>query len=256
VKVQALVADDEPLARLRLQGLIRGVAWLECAGESADGESAVRMIDALRPELVFLDVEMPGLSGLEVLERIQHRPAVIFTTAFDRYAVTAFEVSALDYLLKPFGEERFREAVERARRALDLEAPPSTLERARGSLPAGSLSRLFVRHRGRIVPVAVRDIDRLEAQDDYVMIHTAEGRHLVHLPLNELERRLDAARFVRVHRRHLVNIDRLAALVPFGDGRLELELRDGTRVLASRARSRELRQLAARLSLPGEGSAT
>jgi two-component system LytT family response regulator len=243
VKASALVVDDEPLARLWLNNLIRDVPWLAVVGEAADGPAAVSAIDALKPEIVFLDVQMPGLSGLEVLERARHRPAVVFTTAFDRYAVTAFEVSALDYLLKPFGQARFEEAVERVRRALDLAHGPTALERARGSLQGtGPLARLFVRHRGRILPIAAADIDRIEAQDDYVMVHAAGRRHLVHVPLAALERRLDPARFIRAHRRHIVNVDKVTALVPQGDGRLEIQLADGTSLVASRTRSRELRQ--------------
>ena len=247
MKVSCLIVDDEPLARVRLRDLISDVPWLECVGEADSGEAAVRAVDALRPELVFLDVELPEFSGLEVLERACHRPAVVFTTAFDRYAVTAFELMALDYLLKPFGRTRFEAAVERARQALDVGERAPALERARQALAAtGPAARLFVRDRGRIVPLALRDVVRLEAQDDYVLIHAAGRRHLVHVSLSDLERRLDPARFLRVHRSHLVNADYVAELIPLGDGRLEVRLRDGTRLPASRARSKDLRRLVAR----------
>jgi two-component system LytT family response regulator len=247
--VRALVIEDEPLARRQLRELAASVPWLACVGEAADGASAVRAIDDLRPDLVFLDIRMPELTGLEVLERAAHEPAVIFTTAFDQYAVAAFELGALDYLLKPFGRERFLAAMERVRRTLGTardDDDSSTVDRARAALgaTAGPLERIFVRDRGRIVPMPVRDIERLEAEDDYVAIHTRGRRFLVYLPLAEFERRLDPERFLRVHRSHVVNLDFVTALVPFDAARLQVEMRDGTKIMASRARSRELRHLA------------
>jgi two-component system LytT family response regulator len=248
--VRALVVEDEPLARRQLRELAAGVPWLSCVGEAPDGASAVHAIDELQPDLVFLDIRMPELTGLEVLERAAHEPAVIFTTAFDQYAVAAFELGALDYLLKPFGRERFLAAVERARRALGAprtdDDDGSTVDRARAALgaTAGPVERIFVRDRGRIVPLPVRDIERLEAEDDYVAVHTRGRRFLVYLPLADFERRLDPDRFLRVHRSHVVNLDFVTALVPFDAARLQVELRDGTKIMASRARSRELRHLA------------
>lgn len=252
VPVRALVIEDEPLARQQLRELAAGVPWLSCVGEASDGAAAVRAIDDLRPDLVFLDIRMPELSGLEVLERTEHEPAVIFTTAFDQYAVAAFELGALDYLLKPFGRERFLAAVERVRRALgatrsdDDERDSSTVARARAALGAvaGPAERIFVRDRGRIVPIPVREIERLEAEDDYVAVHARGRRFLVYLPLGEFERRLDLERFLRVHRSHVVNLDFVTALVPFDAARLQVEMRDGTKIMASRTRSRELRHLA------------
>ena len=250
--VRALLIEDEPLARRQLRELAAGVPWLSCVGEAGDGAAAVRAIDELRPDLVFLDIRMPELSGLEVLERTEHEPAVIFTTAFDQYAVAAFELGALDYLLKPFGRERFLAAVDRARRALGAtrsegdDRDSSTVARARAALGAvsGLAERIFVRDRGRIVPIPVREIERLEAEDDYVAVHARGRRLLVYLPLGDFERRLDPARFLRVHRSHVVNLDFVTALVPFDAARLQVEMRDGTKIMASRTRSRELRHLA------------
>lgn len=241
--VSCLIVDDETLARIRLRDLIAEVPWLCCVGEAADGESAVRALDVQRPNLVFLDVELPVFSGLVALERATHRPAVVFTTAFDRYAVTAFELAAIDYLLKPFGRERFAGAVERARRALAQTDKESTLERAQETLASGPPDRIFVRDRGRIFPLALRDVERLQAQDDYVLIHAGGRHHLVHVTLTDLERRLDPARFLRVHRSHVVNTDHVVELVRREDGRMEVAMRDGTRLLASRARSQRLRRL-------------
>jgi two-component system, LytTR family, response regulator len=250
--VRALLVEDEPLARRQLRELADGVPWLSCVGEAADGTTAVRAIDELQPDLVFLDIQMPELTGLEVLERIEHDPAVIFTTAFDHYAVAAFELGALDYLLKPFGRERFLAAVERARRALGAtrsegtDRDSSTVARARAALgtSAGPVERIFVRDRGRIVPMPVREIERLEAEDDYVAVVTRGRRFLVYLRLADFERRLDPERFLRIHRSHVVNLDFVTALVPYDAARLQVEMRDGTKIMASRARSRELRHLA------------
>ncbi len=253
-KIRALIVEDEPLARRTLREILADVPWLECIGEAETGTRAVQLIDALAPDLVFLDIEMPELNGLDVLDRISHEPAVIFTTAYDRYAVSAFELEALDYLLKPFGRERCLAALERARRALPLsgrgsrsEAETTTplVERARSVMAeSGPLTRLFVRDRDRIVPVATAEIERLEAADDYVEVRTKSRSYLVYLTLNDFERRLDPERFIRVHRAHIVNLDFVKQLVPFDGSRMQVEMRDGTKILASRARSKELRQLA------------
>jgi two-component system LytT family response regulator len=252
-RVRAVLVEDEPLARERLRELLAEVAWLEVVGEAADGRTAIERIDALRPDLVLLDVQLPECSGLEVLERVTHQPAVVFTTAYDRYAVAAFELQALDYVLKPFGRDRLQAALERARRALartggaddGVEPPPPARERARSALAgAGPLTRLLVRDRGRIVPLQLRDVERLEAEDDYVALHVGGRRYLVELPLAEFEQRLDPERFVRVHRAHIVNLDFVRQLIPFDGARLTVEMRDGTRILARRTRSRDPPRLA------------
>jgi two-component system LytT family response regulator len=243
--VRAVLVDDEPLARRQLRDFMVDAPWLECVGEAATGTDAVRLIDATQPDLVFLDIRMPELSGLEVLEQTEHDPTVIFTTAHDRYAVAAFELGALDYLLKPFGRERFLAAVERARRSIRAESEERSVERARGALNAsGLLTRVFVRDRGRILPIPAREIVRLEAEDDYAALFARGRRFLVYLPLAEFERRLDPDRFMRVHRSHIVNLDHVSALVPYDGSRLQVEMRDGTKIMASRTRSRELRHLA------------
>ncbi len=244
--IRVMIADDEPLARRKLRDLISDVAWVECVGETGDGPSTIEMIDEMTPGLLFLDIRMPGASGLKVLERVTHKPHVIFTTAFDQYAVTAFELQALDYLLKPFGPERFRKALARAQEVLEHrdEEVPSSLQRSQGALSEdGAITRLFVRERGKILPLSVQDIEHLEACDDYVALHVASRRHLVQVRLNEFETRLDQRKFIRVHRSHIVNLDFVTALVPYDGARFQVELRDGTIIIASRARSKELRQL-------------
>lgn len=243
--ITALIADDEPLARQRLRDLIAEVEWIECVGEAADGDATLKALEGLEPDLAFLDIRMPGIAVFEVLQRSRHKPAVIFTTAYDRYAVTAFELHALDYLLKPFGPERFKAAMERARVMIGESTLPNIDERAASALStSGPLSRIFVRGRGRIVPVAVTDISRLEARDDYVAVYAGGQRHLVHTTLNALEARLDPERFLRIHRSHIVNLDWVQSLVPHDQARLEVLLKDGTKLVASRSRSRAIRDIA------------
>jgi two-component system LytT family response regulator len=241
----ALIVDDEPLARRKLRDLLAEFPDGELLGEASDGAEAVRAIDELEPELVFLDIQMPLVSGLEVLERTRHKPAVIFTTAHDRFAVAAFELAAVDYLLKPFGRERFRVALERARAVLGQEsALVPSVERARRALAGrGPLTRLFVRDRGKIIPIPVAEIARFESQDDYTLVHAGARTYLVHVRLSELEQRLDPERFLRIHRSHAINLDFVRSLEPHDATRLEVEMRDGTRIVASRTRSRELRGL-------------
>ncbi len=248
-RVRALVVEDEAPARRRLVELLRRVDWIDCLGAAENGDRAITLIDSLRPDLVFLDIQLPGLSGLDVLRRVRHQPAVIFTTAYDRYAVSAFELEALDYVLKPFGEERLLVALRRARRALEDRDSEPVRERAARALTAAEpghgeaepLARFFVRDRGRLVPVDAREIVRLEADDDYVRVFTRERHYLVYLTLTDFERRLDSERFIRIHRTHMVNLDAVQQIVPMDGGRMQVELRDGTKITASRARSKTLR---------------
>ena len=245
--VTSLIVEDEPLARKTLRELIAATSWLSLAGEAADGVTAIQRIDELKPQLVFLDVDLPELSGLQVLERITHKPHVVFTTAHDKYAVPAFEFDALDYLLKPFGAERFKQTLERIhRRIFNIQtSEPAVLDRARHALKSDErtpLTRIFVREGDLMIPVAVRDIIRLEACDDYTAIYLAAAKHLVHVSLTEFTARLDPEHFLRVHRSHTVNLDHVRSAEEF-DRRLVLYLSDGSEVTASRSGSQEFRRL-------------
>ncbi len=243
MKVTAFVADDEPVARGGLRAMLKAFDWVEVVGEAADGESAVKEIGALRPELVFLDVQMPGLLGTEVLRRLERPPFVIFTTAYSEHAVTAFELGAVDYLLKPFGPSRLAAAMERVRSALGEPAPVDAFERLSGALAGGPISRLFVRSGAALVPLPVERVSWFEADGDYVAAHAGNARHLLHLSLSRLEARLDPQRFVRVHRAHIVNLEQVRAFRRDARGNLEAELLDGARVPVSRARAQEIRSL-------------
>jgi two-component system LytT family response regulator len=243
VRVRTLVVDDEPLARAGLRAMLTAFEWVEVVGEAADGETAVTEINRLEPELVFLDVQMPGLLGTDVVRRLERQPFIIFTTAFSQHAVSAFELGAVDYLLKPFGRTRLAAAMERIRAAIGEPVSVGALDRLTGALSRGPITRLFVRTGGNLVPLLVADIAWFEADDDYVVAHTVRTRHTLNLSLSRLEERLDGERFLRVHRAHIVNLDHVRTFKRDSRGNLEAELVDGRRVPVSRARAQELRSL-------------
>ena len=240
-KVRAVIAEDEPHARKSILEYLQDADWVEVVGEASDGREAAALVDELRPRLLFLDVRMPELSGLEVVQRIRHMPEIVFTTAYDRFAMAAFELGALDYLLKPFGRQRFALMLERARRRLAV--PPDDAERARHALGPSPLRRLFARSGDRAVPIPVETIQRIQAQGDYSEVHCAGGRFLLHVSLGELLGRLDPEHFCRIHRSHVVNIDAVEYLRDSGDRRLLVRMRDGAEITASRTASQELKRL-------------
>jgi two-component system, LytTR family, response regulator len=242
-RVRALIAEDEAPARDTLRDYLAGSSWIEVVGEAVDGASAVALADEHKPDLLFLDVRLPELSGLEVARRLRHPAEIIFTTAYDRFAVAAFEIGALDYLVKPFGRERLAAAVERLRARMEHTSVHAS-ERVRSSLGPEPLSRLFARQGDRIVPVAVAGIRRVQARGDYAEVHAEGGVFLLQVTLAELAARLDPARFRQVHRSHIVSLDAVAHFKPYDDRRLAITLKDGTVVVASRAASEELRRLA------------
>jgi two-component system LytT family response regulator len=242
------VVDDEPLARRRLAALIADVPWAEQIGEASDGVTAVEAIERHRPAAVFLDIQLPELSGLEVVERLRtlpQPPLVIFTTAYDDYAVTAFELQALDYLLKPFSARRFLTALERARQAPARDSP-GALDRARNLLvrrEAMLLDRIFVREASAVVPLPLNQVERIEAQDDYVLVHALRRNYLISLRIGDLENRLPHPPFIRVHRSHIVNLDHVERMVGLDGARFEVRMKNGALVPVSRTRSREIRRL-------------
>ena len=265
--IRALIADDERLARERIRRLLRGEAQVEVERECQDGESAVEGILEDQPDLVFLDVQMPGLDAFEVLEAVRLRdatlrlPVVIFVTAFDDYALRAFEVHAVDYLVKPFTAQRFRSAVERAREVLRhgrqsheagllalierLSSDKRELERrltgeGTESAATGSggdprwLERLHIRHDGRILFVRVSDVDWFESAGNYVRVHSESSSHQLRESLTSLAARLDPARFARIHRTTIVNIDRVREIQPWFSGDYVVVLQNGSKLRMSR----------------------
>jgi len=241
--ISVVIVDDEPLARQKLRRLFEADLTFQVVGEAGDGEGAIRVLATMKPALVCLDIRMPGLSGLDVLRRADPRPtAVIFTTAYDQYAVSAFELAAVDYLLKPFSRDRFLAAVERARVWIAAAQGEPASERLREVTEPGYLTRLFVRERGAVRPIRTSAVQHLESNDDYVTVHAAAERFDMQITMAELEGRLDPASFLRIHRRFIVNMDHVTSIVPVDGSRFEVKLRDGTALTVSRQRSRILRE--------------
>jgi len=235
--------DDEAAARRRIRQFLCELPEAEVVGECESGPEAVTAIEAEAPDLLFLDVQMPLMSGFEVIERVGARrvPAVIFVTAYDQYALRAFEVYALDYVLKPFDRERFRASFERARARLDDEQAAGLgrrlrglLDHLRGEAGPGCLNRLEVKSGGRTVFVPVAEIDWVGAADNYLELHVGRETHLIRETMSQLEARLGHARFARVHRSTLVNIGRVRELRPLFNKDHLLILRDGTQLTVSR----------------------
>ena len=235
-----LIVDDEALARERLRTLLAAHADVRVVGECEGGDEAVEAIAARAPDLVFLDVQMPGCGGFDVVATVglERMPAVVFATAYDEFALRAFDADAVDYLLKPIGEERLREALHRVRTRLGAGAaqlPPSFMA-ALEQLGAASAyrDRFAVRVGDRFTVVRTADITWIEAADNYVRLHAAGGAHLLRSPLREVEGMLDPRRFLRIHRSIIVNVDRVRALTSWGLGEYLFELSDGTKVSSSR----------------------
>jgi two-component system LytT family response regulator len=241
VKIRTLIVDDEPLARQRLRRLLDADADIAVVGESGDGEQAVADLRALRPDLVFLDVQMPVLDGFGVLQALNDTPlpVVVFVTAHDRYALKAFEVHALDYLLKPFDKARFAVALERAKTQVRQGSAAALSERFQELLrSAGDRrhvpERLMVKSGGRIYFVRIDDIDWIEAAGNYVRLHVGTEAHLLRDSLTALEAKLDPRRFVRIHRSTIVNLERIRELQPAFHGDYVIILQDGTELALSR----------------------
>jgi two-component system LytT family response regulator len=242
VKVTALIADDEPMARAGLRDMLAGIDWITCVGESASGPATVDAIDTLRPELVFLDIQMPGMLGTDVLRQVTHQPFVVFTTAYAQHAVTAFELGALDYLLKPFGPLRLVAALDRVRSAIGEPVATPALDRLSEALRRGPMSRLFVRSGRSIIPVPISSVAWFEAEGDYISAHVGSSRYVLHLSLNRIEERMDPSKFVRIHRTCIVNLDHVTLFRREGKSLMAI-LKDGTQLTVSRMRARELRGL-------------
>jgi two-component system, LytTR family, response regulator len=236
--LRTLIIDDEPIARRRVRRLLRDESDIEVVGECGDGEAAIDDIASVRPDLIFLDVQMPGLDGFGVVERLAtaRPPAIVFVTAFDRYAMRAFDVHAIDYLLKPFTRDRFRLALQRARERIRVSDGHAGLRALIEQLQARPryLSRLSVRVRGRIVLIDVNTVDWLQAADNYVTVHVGSREYLLRETLTALEAKLDPDRFVRIHRSTIVRLDRVLELQPATHGDFDVRLRDGTVLTLSR----------------------
>jgi two-component system, LytTR family, response regulator len=237
---RTLIVDDEPLARRRLRTLLADEPDIEIVGEAANGNAAVTAVAEKRPDLLLLDIQMPGKDGFQVLQEIAgpHQPVVVFITAHDEHAIRAFDVEALDYVLKPVVEGRLRAAVQRAVKRLreqhrgDLSAAMARLlEQVRPSVAA---SRIPIRRDGRVTFVSAAEIEWVEAERDLVKLHTARASHVLRMTMAEVEARLGSRRFARVHRSALVNVECIHEIQPLFKGGYILVLRSGARVRSGR----------------------
>jgi two-component system LytT family response regulator len=240
--ITALIVDDEPLGRDLVRHMLAAHADFHVVGECGDGEKALAAIKRHTPQVVFLDIKMPRLDGMSLLDRLPAsvRPLVVFITAHDRYAIQAFAENAFDYLLKPFDQARFDQTIARVRQRLrQLDAArlgQSVRSMLGGNEMKPALDRIVVRETGRVFFVEVADIGWLEAEGNYVALHVVDGKtHLVHETLSNLEARLDASRFVRIHRSTVVRVDRIKELLPHFNGEYVVVLKDGTRLKLSRS---------------------
>lgn len=234
-KIGALIVDDEDLARHVIHELLATHPEIEILAECVNGFEAVKAFAEHKPDLIFLDVQMPKLTGFDVLELIGPDVSVIFTTAYDQYAMRAFEVHAVDYLLKPIGRERFEEALERAKSRLGEKMPVAHELAATARPPRQFLERLVVKDGTKVTLIPVARLDYVEAQDDYVALASQGKKHLKQQTIASLEACLNPVTFVRIHRSYIVNLERVVRIEPYGkDSRLAI-LTDGTRLPVSRA---------------------
>lgn len=231
-RLKTLIVDDEPLAVERLQILCARVAEIHLVGAAADGEAALRLCEALQPDLLLCDISMPGLDGMAVaraLEGAPRRPAIIFVTAFDGFAVAAFDVAAVDYLLKPVEEDKLRRAVGRVIERM------GAAQAAPGEAPSPYVEEFWVPHRAEVIRVEAKEIDRVEAERDYMRLHIGTRSYLLHQTMDELERRLDPVRFLRIHRSSIVRRDHVRALTHDGRGNWCAELKCGASLRIGRS---------------------
>jgi len=260
-KYRAVIVDDEELARQVLRELLRAHPEIDVVAECANGFEAVKALTELKPDLLFLDVQMPKLDGFEVLELAGPVPAVIFVTAYDQFALRAFDAHAVDYLLKPFGADRLKTAVEHARERFGKALPPGDRAVAAVSSPPGEhalplaelaaaarppeqyLERLVVRDGSKVILIPVRKLDYAEAQDDYVALAMEGKKHLKQQTISSLEKTLDPKRFLRIHRSYIVNLERVSRIEPYGKDTHVVMLSTGAQLPVSRSGYARLREV-------------
>jgi two-component system LytT family response regulator len=257
--IRVLIVDDEPLARQRLEDLLRAEAGVEIVASVDNGEAAVDAVRSLHPDIAFLDVQMPGKTGIDVVREVgpEAMPLTIFVTAYDRYALQAFDLAAVDYLVKPFDDERFEQAFQRARRYVELEEMGELRERLLAVLDGGSrggsssapaappsgspyLERIAVEMRGKVRVVPVSQIEYITASGPYVELHTNERAYLIREAIHTLEEKLDPNRFLRIHRSIIVRVDLIDTFHRGAGGDYEVQLKGGARLRVSRSRREEL----------------
>ncbi|MDZ7262087.1 MAG: LytTR family DNA-binding domain-containing protein [candidate division KSB1 bacterium] len=244
-KVKAIIVDDEPLGRELIKEYLAHQSEIEIVAECRDAHEAYEAITRYQPDLLFLDIQLPEINGFELLEMLDEIPQIIFSTAYDQYAIKAFEVNAVDYLLKPYDEDRFKIAVERALKHIQLqEYTRATVEKLLQTVHDSQkyLQRLLIKQSGKIVILSCHEIHWVEAMDDYVEIHTNKESYLIQQSMNLLETRLNPDQFIRVHRSYIVNIDAIKEIISYSPGRYRLLLKNGKEISLSRSGAKRLKR--------------
>lgn len=244
--MKVLIIDDEPLGRKIIREYLDSHPEVHLSGECENAHQALKAIERNDPDLLFLDIQMPEINGIELLGLLDEMPHVIFSTAYDEYAIRAFELNAIDYLLKPYDQDRFDLALSRAKERIEREDRQE--EKIAGLMEQWNAvsarpERLLVKDAGRIVVVKTREIDWIEAMEDYITLHTSGGDHLMHQSMNYMEEILEETRFIRIHRSFIVNLEAVLEIVPWSSGRWKCKLKDGKELMISRSGARKLKQL-------------
>jgi len=247
--IRAIIIDDEPLARELLKDYISDLGGIEIIAECSDGFNGLKAIQDLEPQLLFLDIQMPKLTGFELIELLDRKPEIIFSTAYDQFAIKAFELNAVDYLLKPFSFERFSEAVKKAVKRIHSAVNPKEtvlkLEKLKEHLDGSKdiINRVVTRTRNTIVVLPVYQINYIEAQDDYVMIYVKDAHYLKQKTLSYYEKHLDSGDFLRVHRSYIVRIDQISKIEVYEKSTYMIILKSGERVPVSRSGYTRLKEI-------------
>jgi len=245
IHIKAIIVEDEPPARALVKSYLSDFEFIELIGEYDNGFDGLKAINDQKPDVVFLDVQMPKLTGFEMLEVLEYQPEIIFTTAYDQFAIRAFEQNAVDYLLKPFSRERFADAINKLKERLGRHKKEEpNLEKIKKHLEATEerLHRVVIKKSGKIHVISTDDINYLEAQDDYVMVYTLEGRYLKQQTMKYFERHLDPESFIRVHRSYIVHVQSIERIEPYEKTNFILILKDGNKVPVSRSGMQVLKE--------------
>jgi two-component system LytT family response regulator len=241
-KVKAIIIEDEELGRELIKNYLKENESVELIAECENGFEGIKAIQDLKPDLVFLDIQMPKLNGFEMLEILDDKPEIIFTTAYNQYAIQAFELNAVDYLLKPFSKERLNEALDKALQRIFSSQPPKNLSKLTQNPMDETLERIVVKSHNKINVIPVDKVRYLEAQDDYVMIYTTEGKHLKQATMKYFEKNLDPKDFMRVHRSYIIRLDQVEQLEPYGKDSYVAKLKNGPSVRISKSGFKNLKE--------------
>ena len=244
IKRKAIIVEDEKLARDLVKNYLISQDNIELIGEFADGFSGLKAINELKPDIVFLDVQMPKLTGLELLELVEGNPHIIFTTAYDEYAINAFDLNAVDYLLKPFSKERFDKALDKVFEKIEGNQPSKNVDQLKRHLSEDNkLDNIVVKSNNNIYVIPLGEVLYIESEDDYVMIHTAKGKHLKHQTMKFYEEHLDGGVFVRIHRSYIVRLAEINKIEKYGKDTYQVVLKNGIDLKVSRSRYQELKTI-------------